>query len=388
LVGDFRHCNAWSCEQQQQQPAEPVKPVEVQSVAAAAPVGENPKPAEACEPATQPAETASEQQPRETCCPNAASMLSEILSSLTVNPEIAAALPNLLAMAAPLLNSGFEQCCGALTEPLVALVQALIQDPAFIKQLIELIRTVHTTARRLAKERELAAKRATPRFVHHAICDNCSSPIRGIRYKCLVCADFDLCEACEQLPNIHNEAHSFVKVRKPLQGRAAGHSVNDPRATFVRDVNIEDDSVLIASQSYTKKWALRNTGLVALPQGCKLVYVNGNKLDVTSIEPIPTAKPGEEFEVTINFEAPAAAGKYKTVWVLTDAQNNRFGDPFWIQFSIPEPVVQETKWQEEVALLREMGFSTIDQDVLQFYLDNYKGNVQAVLTSILRQTDK
>jgi len=52
-----------------------------------------------------------------------------------------------------------------------------------------------------------------------SVCDICDFPILGIRYKCMNCNDYDLCEFCEdnymqlQLHNIH---HIFLKVRKPL----------------------------------------------------------------------------------------------------------------------------------------------------------------------------
>eukprot|EP01087_Luapelamoeba_hula_P007664 TRINITY_DN1871_c0_g1_i1.p1 TRINITY_DN1871_c0_g1~~TRINITY_DN1871_c0_g1_i1.p1 ORF type:complete len:357 (+),score=74.49 TRINITY_DN1871_c0_g1_i1:38-1108(+) len=32
--------------------------------------------------------------------------------------------------------------------------------------------------------------------VHNALCDHCKEQIVGIRYKCAICSDFDLCEAC------------------------------------------------------------------------------------------------------------------------------------------------------------------------------------------------
>jgi len=57
--------------------------------------------------------------------------------------------------------------------------------------------------------------------VHHpAICDSCEASIRGIRYKCLVCPDYDLCEACEATnleKQTHDGNHVFAKIRDPAQ---------------------------------------------------------------------------------------------------------------------------------------------------------------------------
>ena len=44
-------------------------------------------------------------------------------------------------------------------------------------------------------------------------CDGCGvSPIRGIRYKCFECPDFDFCEACEASKP---HSHSFIKIKEP-----------------------------------------------------------------------------------------------------------------------------------------------------------------------------
>ena len=52
-------------------------------------------------------------------------------------------------------------------------------------------------------------------------CDGCSaSPIVGIRYKCSVCHDYDLCGECEE-SGVHKE-HPMLKIRKPDQ---APHSI-------------------------------------------------------------------------------------------------------------------------------------------------------------------
>ncbi|KAL8794393.1 MAG: hypothetical protein Q9195_003092 [Heterodermia aff. obscurata] len=53
-------------------------------------------------------------------------------------------------------------------------------------------------------------------YVHRGVtCNGCNTlPIRGIRYRCTNCADFDLCEICEA-QQIHDRTHLFYKVRIP-----------------------------------------------------------------------------------------------------------------------------------------------------------------------------
>ncbi|KAL9633967.1 MAG: hypothetical protein Q9164_004381, partial [Protoblastenia rupestris] len=53
-------------------------------------------------------------------------------------------------------------------------------------------------------------------FVHRGItCNSCGAyPIKGIRYRCANCTDFDLCEACES-SQTHPKTHIFYKVRIP-----------------------------------------------------------------------------------------------------------------------------------------------------------------------------
>jgi hypothetical protein len=69
---------------------------------------------------------------------------------------------------------------------------------------------------------------ATMKKVHAgANCDNCqASPIRGVRYKCSSCVNYDLCENCMSLledefpdnrPRVrHNETHIFYRIARPV----------------------------------------------------------------------------------------------------------------------------------------------------------------------------
>jgi hypothetical protein len=62
--------------------------------------------------------------------------------------------------------------------------------------------------------------------VHHNVqCDGCSvEPIRGVRYKCLVCRNFDLCSACEA-KNQHPADHTLLKLKTHVgrRGYHGGH---------------------------------------------------------------------------------------------------------------------------------------------------------------------
>mmetsp|Transcript_6149 Transcript_6149/g.11543 ORF Transcript_6149/g.11543 Transcript_6149/m.11543 type:complete len:1190 (-) Transcript_6149:311-3880(-) len=86
------------------------------------------------------------------------------------------------------------------------------------------------------KGEEAAKMPASPssskdKAVHKAIvCDACGcNPLVGVRYKCSVRPDFDLCEACEA---VDNSPHAFLKIKTPEMSPAAILTVlrpNQPR---------------------------------------------------------------------------------------------------------------------------------------------------------------
>ena len=53
-------------------------------------------------------------------------------------------------------------------------------------------------------------------YLHRGVsCNSCNAnPIRGIRYRCVNCVDYDLCEQCEAL-QVHPKTHIFYKIRIP-----------------------------------------------------------------------------------------------------------------------------------------------------------------------------
>lgn len=75
-------------------------------------------------------------------------------------------------------------------------------------------------------------------YVHRGCeCNSCGVvPIRGIRYRCSNCADYDLCEGCES-QGLHSKSHIFYKVKVPAPSSGPRHMqpvwyTGDPDTTF------------------------------------------------------------------------------------------------------------------------------------------------------------
>lgn len=54
--------------------------------------------------------------------------------------------------------------------------------------------------------------------IHKGIkCNKCGiDEIKGIRYKCCTCSNYNLCEFCEGTTN-HDDSHIFLKIKKPIE---------------------------------------------------------------------------------------------------------------------------------------------------------------------------
>lgn len=90
-------------------------------------------------------------------------------------------------------------------------------------------------------------------FVHRSItCNHCNlSPVRGFRFKCANCVDFDLCENCEAI-GVHNKTHVFIKIRIPIPPHANARTpltpvlypgtgfANEERGGGVKDVDLKE----------------------------------------------------------------------------------------------------------------------------------------------------
>ena len=81
----------------------------------------------------------------------------------------------------------------------------------------ELSRLFEQRVQQFYKPVALAARELQEATRHEGVaCDGCAVfPICGVRYKCTICGDIDLCEACEGA-GWHSE-HVLCKIRRPIQ---------------------------------------------------------------------------------------------------------------------------------------------------------------------------
>ncbi|XP_046372018.1 sequestosome-1-like [Haliotis rufescens] len=66
----------------------------------------------------------------------------------------------------------------------------------------------------------------------NVVCDGCEGAVRGIRYKCCVCPDYDLCSQCEA-KKIHSE-HDMFKIVDPVNSCGPGRMPFRPPPHFRR----------------------------------------------------------------------------------------------------------------------------------------------------------
>jgi len=115
----------------------------------------------------------------------------------SIPQEIEQAAQNFLPMFAPLVES-FKKDFDFFSRP----EEVPAPVPAPVPEAVEIV---------CPREKLVA---------HAAICDKCENMIAGIRYKCLICPDYDLCEACEATnleEHTHDPNHVFAKIRDPAQ---------------------------------------------------------------------------------------------------------------------------------------------------------------------------
>jgi len=186
------------------------------------------------------------------------------------------------------------------------------------------------------------------------------APIKGIRYMCSVCSNFDICENCE-VKGVHNQ-HAMLKIRKPeiapaklicqyknvemsqsqpaevvlekveqptQQKQAPVAKPKNPRyqARFVKE-NIFDKHEVTAGSEFTKTWIFRNDGETSWPADVQFLQTTGDDIGANTFFIGYEVKPETNCEVTVMCKAPEKEGRY-TAYFRMQTGNIKFGHKVW-----------------------------------------------------------
>ena len=224
-------------------------------------------------------------------------------------------------------------------------------------------------------------------------CDGCqASPLAGVRYKCTVCDNFDLCELCESQGT---HPHPFLKITDPslplphiqcsmesLDTKAAHRAfknfqktvkVPKPKMDFIRHHSYPEDSEVPPGANVLKTWLVRNPGPLPWPPGVTVASTKGAlRAEACPVEPLA---PGAEGTVTCVVTIPQTEGKVKGVFRLMLPDGRKFGEKLRAIVTVTEPL----PYQYQLDMLRSMGFED-DGGRLHSLLDQYRGDYEKVLS--------
>ena len=176
-------------------------------------------------------------------------------------------------------------------------------------------------------------------LIHTGIkCSLCQKfPIVGIRYKCLQCKSYDLCEECEKTHGMKH-GHLLLKLRNNKQINMLGKKEVKLKAqpkekpqskcinTNMRFNTMNNNNFIIIPVK------LLNNGRTNWPLPCfftcndYISKVKGESIKLLKIKGLP----GEtaEFNIKIDLSQINKTGDYTSVWSLRDQNGVQFGQKF------------------------------------------------------------
>ena len=113
------------------------------------------------------------------------------------------------------------------------------------------------------------------------------------------------------------------------------------RAAFVTDVTVSDGTIFAPGAAFTKTWRLKNSGSCPWTTSYRLVYYSGDQLSAPTAVNLPWNVPFDQtVDISVNMAAPAAPGKYRGFWILSNANGQLFGigadasNPVWVEINV------------------------------------------------------
>ena len=168
--------------------------------------------------------------------------------------------------------------------------------------------------------------------IHNGIkCNACGKRnIKGIRYKCSICDNYNLCENCEENSN-HDENHILLKIRKPIEENELNQKISSS-ILFRCDFSVEPDDFTLRKNDLVnvRRITLNNIGNVPFKKGSCFKCIKekstivGN--DIIIEEEI---KPGESKGLDILYDKEqliCKGNEYYSSYKLIDDKSKQIGN--------------------------------------------------------------
>lgn len=95
------------------------------------------------------------------------------------------------------------------------------------------------------------------------------------------------------------------------------------------DQSPADGTIVTPGSEFNVVWRIKNTGVTTWSTQYRLRFYAGTLMSpVSAVALTNSVKPGEEIQVILPIKAPATAGEYTTIWVLSNAQDANFFNVF------------------------------------------------------------
>jgi len=175
--------------------------------------------------------------------------------------------------------------------------------------------------------------------IHKGIkCNKCGmKDIKGIRYKCSTCLNYNLCEKCEDISD-HNENHVFVKIKEPIfEENKLNEKINSSMLKFCKNFdNNNNDYTTEPNVFHFRKNNLINVQRITLKNNGNLVWKKGfifkcikekSNLILNDIIFEVDVNPGASISLELFYEKEIDFDKkeFYSSYILIDDKNNQIG---------------------------------------------------------------
>ena len=200
------------------------------------------------------------------------------------------------------------------------------------------------------------------------LCNTAMNCLKGDRYRCIVCDDYDLCAQCEALPTSHHDpSHVMLKMKVPYDVKALDSLLHDKGkaitnkescdkkldgpvedlvskmelqlnlisipllALYIGDT-IKDGSQMEANTIFIQSWRFRNIGATPWPAGVHICFDGGaNMLSdcISANSIVEKVEPLGEAVFSIEMKSPSTESRYVSNFRLTTAEGKKFGSKVW-----------------------------------------------------------